>query len=96
MRFISTRELRNEPAKFRRSLSEDEVVLTTNGKPFAVVVSVTEADLEDTLASFRRARLQRTVRELQRQARAAGVDQMTAEEIDAEIAASRAERRRKT
>jgi prevent-host-death family protein len=93
MRFISTRELRNEPAKLRQSLDDDEVVLTNNGKPFAVVVSVTEDELEDTLSALRTARLQRTITALQRDAAKVGSNLMTEEEIEEEIAAARKQRR---
>ena len=94
MKFISTRDLRNEPAKFRESLRDDEVVLTANGKPFALVVEIDESNLEETVNALRQARMQRAVSGLRKQAELAGTDTMTADEIEAEIKAARNDRRR--
>jgi len=55
MKFISSREIRSNPALLWKVTGNDESVITVNGKPRAIVVAVGE-DLEETLASFRRAR----------------------------------------
>jgi PHD/YefM family antitoxin component YafN of YafNO toxin-antitoxin module len=94
MKFISTRDLRNEPAKFRESLRDDEVVLTANGKPFALVMEIDESELEETIGALRQARMQRAVSRLRKQAEVAGTNTMSADEIEAEINAARKDRRR--
>ena len=55
MKFISSREIRSNPARLWEVTGSDESVITVNGKPRAIVVPVGE-DLEVTLASLRRAR----------------------------------------
>ncbi|MDD5187562.1 MAG: hypothetical protein PHF57_05070, partial [Methanoregula sp.] len=55
MKFISSREIRSNPARLWEVTGNDESVITVNGKPRAIVVAVGE-DLEVTLASLRRAR----------------------------------------
>jgi len=75
---------------------EHDLVVTSNGKPKALMISVGEEDFEETLTAIRRARAMEAVRSMQRRAAEAGLDKMTPDEIDAEIAAARAERRRGT
>ncbi|HEX8276168.1 MAG TPA: hypothetical protein VF615_26250 [Longimicrobiaceae bacterium] len=91
MRFFSTKDLRNRPGRFRRSLRDGDVVLTANGKPFALVVGVEEDEVEEMAALLRRARAQQAVSRMRRRAMARG-EGLSGEEIEAEIHASRAER----
>jgi antitoxin (DNA-binding transcriptional repressor) of toxin-antitoxin stability system len=91
MRFFSTKDLRNRPGRFRRSLRDGDVVLTANGKPFALVVGVEEDEVEEMAALLRRARAQQAVSRMRRRAAARG-EGISEEEIEAEIRASRAER----
>ena len=67
----------------------DEVVLTNNGKPVAIISGVTEDTLEDTLYSIRRSRTLRALGKLQTQSVSKGTDQITEDEIEAEIQATR-------
>jgi prevent-host-death family protein len=94
MRYVSVRELRSKSAQLWRDLaSEGEVVVTSNGRPIAVLSAVTEAGLEDTLKAFRRARAMEAVSTLQRRSAKAGRDRMPVEEIDDEIREVRRGRR---
>jgi len=54
MKFISSREIRSNPARLWEVTGSEESVITVNGKPRVIVVAVGE-DLEETLASLRRA-----------------------------------------
>jgi antitoxin (DNA-binding transcriptional repressor) of toxin-antitoxin stability system len=92
VRFVSSRELRNNPGSVRDVLDQDDVVLTANGKPFALLVRVEEDDLEDTLQRLRRIRAQQAIARMQRAAHDAGADHLSDEEIDREIRAARVER----
>ena len=93
MDFITVREFRTEPAKVWAKLeAEKELVVTKNGKPFAVLTATEPQRLEEDLKQIRRARAFVALERMRTQAKAAGLDQMSLDEINAEIAASRAER----
>ena len=86
MRFISVRDLRTTPAQVWKALPEEqEIVITNNGKPIALLTPLTDTDLEDTLASVRRARAISAVKKLQAAAVEEGISGMTMEDIDQEI-----------
>ena len=90
MRFITVRDLRTTPAQVWKALPEEqEIVITNNGKPIALLTPLTDTDLEDTLASVRRARAINAVKKMQAGAVAEGIYGMTMEEIDQEIRAYR-------
>jgi prevent-host-death family protein len=95
MRFITVRDLRTTPAQVWKALPEEqEIVITNNGKPIALLTPLTDTDLEDTLASVRRARAINAVKKMQATAVAAGLSDMTMEDIDKEIQAYRKSRRK--
>ena len=90
MRFITVRDLRTTPAQVWKALPEEqEIVITNNGKPIALLTPLTDTDLEDTLASVRRARAINAVKKMQTAAVAEGISRMTMEDIDQEIRAYR-------
>jgi antitoxin (DNA-binding transcriptional repressor) of toxin-antitoxin stability system len=94
MDFVTTKELRAESGKvWERLEAGEEIVITRNGKPFALMVHTEASELEDNLRSLRAARFTRLLAEQHKRAVATGLDKMTMEEIDAEIAAARRERR---
>ncbi len=76
-------------------LEDDDVVLTANGRPFAIIVGVAEGDVERTAAALRRARAQLAISRLRRTAAATGLSRIPLEEIEAEIRAARADRARR-
>jgi prevent-host-death family protein len=93
MDFVTVRELRAESGKvWEKVEAGEEMVVTRNGKPFALLVHTDPADIEAKLRALRWAHFDRLLAETQAQSRAQGLDQMSMEEIDAEIAASRRER----
>jgi prevent-host-death family protein len=95
MRFVTARDLRNNSSKLWDQLdSEREFVITVNGRPVALITNVSEENLEETLKALRQAKAQLALSELQRASVAGGKSNMSAEEIEKEIKASR--RRRKT
>lgn len=95
MEFISVRDLRIQPGQVWKRLAETgELIITSNGKPIALLSGVTDATLEQTLTAMRRARAQVAVSQLRTTAQARGTDKMSMREIDAEIKAARRERRR--
>ncbi|HEY5276908.1 MAG TPA: type II toxin-antitoxin system Phd/YefM family antitoxin [Coriobacteriia bacterium] len=93
MRFVSVRDLRAKSAEVWRDLpGEREMVITSNGRPVAILAAVNESNLEDSLSAFRQARAIDAVAALQRASVARGTDKLTAEEIEAEIRAVREKR----
>jgi antitoxin (DNA-binding transcriptional repressor) of toxin-antitoxin stability system len=95
MKFISVRDLRGKSAAIWRDLSaEREMVITSNGRPVAILAAVNESNLEESLAAFRQSRAVDAVASIQRRSIARGVDALTADDIDAEIAAVREARTR--
>ena len=93
MDFVTARELRAESAKVWEKLEAgEEIVVTRNGKPFALLVHTEPQELEDALRAFRWARFDRLLAEQHKRAKELGLDKMTMDEIDAEIAEARKER----
>ena len=93
MEFVSVRELRIQPGEVWKRLSEaGELVITSNGKPIALLSGITDATLEATLIALRRARAQVAVSRLRASAEARGLSRLTSSAIEAEIAATRKRR----
>lgn len=94
MKFLSVRDLRSKSAEVWKGLTEErEMVVTSNGRPIAILSAVTEDTLEETLTAIRRSRAVAAVSEMQRQSAQRGKDAITPPEIDAEIASVRRARR---
>jgi len=90
MRFVSVRDLRSRSAEILDQLpGEREMVITSNGRPVAILASVSETNLEESLSAFRQARVVDAVAGLQRCSIAEAKDAISMEEIDTEIYAVR-------
>ena len=86
MRFITIRDFRSKSARIQKELPlEKEMVLTSNGKPVAIIASVSEKDLEETLIAIRRTRASLALALIQADSLKSGKDRIGAAEIDAEI-----------
>jgi len=95
MKFVSVRDLRGKAAEIWKTLpGEGEIVVTSNGRPIAILAAVNEANLEESLSAFRRARAVEAVAGLQRESARPGATRITMDEIDAEIKAVRKKRAR--
>ena len=95
MKFVTVRDLRGRSAEVWRELAvEHEIVVTSNGKPIAILTSTSEETFEQSIREVRRLRALQAVSELQQRSVAVRRDKTSDEEIDAEIAAVRAARRR--
>jgi prevent-host-death family protein len=93
MRFVSVRELNTKPKEIWAKIKDEEVVVTSNGKPIAVLSAVTEENLDKTLRAIRRSRALVAVEEMQKRSVKSGLDRLTDGEIESEIRAARRERR---
>ena len=95
MKFITVRDLRGRSGQVWTTLArEREIILTSNGKPIAILSAVSEETLEESLAAVRRARAVAAVEKMQRQSVQAGTDHLSPTDIAAEIKAVRKARRR--
>lgn len=94
MDYVTVRELRAQSAKvWDRVEAGEEIVVTRNGKPFALLLHTAPADVESALRAYRAARLGTVLDRIQAHALAQGLDQTPDETIEAEIAAVRTARR---
>ena len=88
--FVSLCELRSQSEDVWRSLAQEkDLVVTSNGKPIAILSATTEATLEASLAALRQARAQLAVAAMQQRARETRADRLTLEDVNAEISAAR-------
>ncbi len=94
MKFVTIRDLRSNTARLRQDLQADrEVVVTANGRPFAVMTRVDPEGVEEEVLAIRRARAQAAMRRIRAKAKTDGLDRLTKEQIDAIVAKARRERR---
>jgi antitoxin (DNA-binding transcriptional repressor) of toxin-antitoxin stability system len=95
MKFISVRDLRSKSAQVWKQLPQErEMIITSNGRPIAIIAAISDSDLEESLSAFRQARAVEAVASLQRRSVEMGTDKMTMDKIDAEIKAVRRKRAR--
>ena len=95
MQFVSVRELRGKSAAVWKALAEEkELVVTSNGKPIAVLTATSEESLEESLNAVRRARAQAAVSAMQQASLRAGTDRTSIDDINKEIVSARADRAR--
>jgi antitoxin (DNA-binding transcriptional repressor) of toxin-antitoxin stability system len=94
MRFISVRDLNTKPKEVWSKIKEEELVVTSNGKPVALLSGVTEETLEKTVRAIRRSRALIALEEMQKKSIKSGLDKLTESQIESEIQAVRKSRRR--
>ena len=93
MDYIAVNELKRPKAVRERLAASEEMLLTNNGRPMAVLLYVDdEDDPEDVLMAARDARSRISLRRIREQARRTGADKLSASEIDQEIATARRDR----
>jgi antitoxin (DNA-binding transcriptional repressor) of toxin-antitoxin stability system len=93
MKFLSVRDLRDKSAQIWKELpKEKEMIVTSNGRPIAILASINEANLEESLSAFRRARAIDAVTYLQQKSVGKGTDKISLDEINAEIKTVRGKR----
>ncbi|MBI5213371.1 MAG: type II toxin-antitoxin system Phd/YefM family antitoxin [Nitrospirae bacterium] len=86
MKFVTIRDLRSHSRQIQKDLPKyREMILTSNGKPVAIMTAVSEGSLEDSLAAIRRARAINAVTNLQIQSVKSAKYMMRAGVIDDEI-----------
>lgn len=94
MQFISVREMNTKPKEVWEKIKNEEVVITSNGKPIALLSAVSEGTLEKTIRMIRRSRALMALEEMQKKSLVSGLDKITDAEIESEIQAVRKSRRK--
>ena len=95
MDFVPYRLLRNQPGQVRERLAErGQLVITNEGQPIALMVSVDSSHLEELVVLLGRVRAQLSVSQMRRDARTRGLDPLDEREIQLEIRSARKPRRR--
>jgi len=84
MKFVSSKELRDNPAQLWKFIENEEVVITVNGKPMAIIVGA-EDDIEEQLKIMRRVRAKVALEKLRSYSVQKGLDKLTEDDIDGEI-----------
>lgn len=96
MDFVTVRELRAESGKvWDKIAAGEEIVITRNGKPFAIMAPTQPAEVEDKLRALRAAGFGRLLAEQHKRSVALGLDKMTLDEINDEIALARKDMRKR-
>lgn len=86
MKFITVRDIRTSPAQIWKQLPEEqEMVITNNGKPIALLTPLSDVNLEETVKAVRKARAINAVRAIQEISLRNANNEMSYEEIDKEI-----------
>jgi len=86
MKFVTVRDFRTTPAQIWKDLpGEQEIVITNNGKPIALLTPLSDTDMEDTVTAVRRARAIAALKKIRASSLKRGLSEMTIEEIDKEI-----------
>jgi len=95
MKFLSLRDLKTKSSKIWQELpSQKEMVITSNGRPIAILSSINENNLEQVLNAFRRVRATNAVASIQYESARRGTDKITMDEINTEIEAVRSKRQK--
>ncbi len=90
MKIISDREFRNEPGKVRKELASQEVIMTSRGRPYAVLLPVEDpSEVDEVLELATRIRAQMALSSVRRKAAETGLDKLSSTEVDEEIKAVR-------
>ena len=95
MKFITVRDLRTTPAQVWKELPEEqEIVITNNGKPIALLTPLNDADMQDTVSAVRRARAITALKKIRSLSLKKGLSEMTMEQINKEIQEYRKSKKR--
>jgi antitoxin (DNA-binding transcriptional repressor) of toxin-antitoxin stability system len=90
MKFLSVRDLKTKSSQIWKELPDQkEMVITSNGRPIAILSAINGDTLEQVLSAFRQARAMQAVNSIQYESIRKGTDSITMEEIENEIKAVR-------
>jgi len=95
MKFLSVRDLKTKSSQVWKELPEQkEMVVTSNGRPVALLSSINGNNFEQVLTAYRRARATNALALIQYDSIQKGTDRISMDEINAEIGAIRSKRKK--
>ena len=94
MKFVTVRDFRIRPGAVWKTLEEEEeVVITSNGRPIALLTGVSDVNFDETVKMIRRTKAELAVSRMRKGALKRGLSCLTEKEIEAEITAARKSKR---
>ena len=93
MRLISVRDPNTKPKEIWSRIKDEEVVIPSNGKPFALLSRVMEGTLKKTVRAIRPGRILMALEEMQKRSMESSLAKLTESQIESEIQAVRKSRR---
>ena len=91
---MTARDFRIRPGAVWSNLDKnEEIVITSKGKPIALLTGVSDVTFDETLKLLRRAKAELAVSKMRKASSKKGLSNLTAKEIDAEITAARKARK---
>jgi len=86
MKFITVRDFRTSPGKIWKKLPEEqEMIITNNGKPIALLTPLNDSNIEETVKAVRKAKAINSIKKMQEISLKTGTNKLTLLEIDEEI-----------
>ena len=94
MKFITVRDFRIRPGSVWENLEKNnEVVITSNGKPIALLTGVSDTTFDETLKAIRRAKAEIALSKMRADSLKRGLSNLSEREIEAEIKSVRKARK---
>lgn len=94
MKFVTARDFRLRPGVVWSNLDKnEEIVITSKGKPIALLTGVSDVTFDETLKLLRRAKAELAASRMRKASLKKGLSKLTTKEIDAEIMAARKARK---
>ncbi len=94
MKTLTIRDLRTRPRQALKTIADEgEALLTSNGRPVALMLRVDGESLEESMKILRRVRALQALRGIRRESRERGLDKLNMKQVDALMAKSRKELR---
>ena len=86
MKFISVRDLRLKPGEvWKLAKQEKDLVITSNGRPIAILTGINEESFEEELDIMQRARALKSLDTIHKNSVMKGTKRITDQEIQLEI-----------
>jgi prevent-host-death family protein len=90
MQFVPVRDFRIKPGEVWKKLEkEDNLIITSNGRPKALMIKINEDTLDESITVLRRAKSIMALERLHRTSVSTGLSKMTPREIGEEIKGAR-------
>jgi prevent-host-death family protein len=94
MKFVTVRDFRIRPGAVWSNLEKnEEVIITSNGKPIALLTGVSDINFDETLKALRRAKAELALSKMRAAALEKGLNRLSEKEIEAEIKSVRRSRK---